>query len=148
MNRRPRRNHTPAFKAKVALAAVKGDRTVAQLAGALRHPNQITASKAQLEGGASEVFGSGSMARKVQLLSEVTRRFSEREGRDQLIEARSSKDADRSLSDALSRDRNFGSFRVVLREGDLCHGGCRRRTARSWLAYRILGLYTTVMGAL
>ena len=27
MNRRPRRNHTPAFKAKVALAAVKGDRT-------------------------------------------------------------------------------------------------------------------------
>jgi hypothetical protein len=32
MSRRPRRNHTPAFKAKVALAAVKGDRTVAQLA--------------------------------------------------------------------------------------------------------------------
>jgi hypothetical protein len=28
MNRRPRRNHTPAFKAKVALAAVKGDRTI------------------------------------------------------------------------------------------------------------------------
>ena len=32
MSRRPRRNHTPAFKAKVALAAVKGDRTIAQLA--------------------------------------------------------------------------------------------------------------------
>jgi len=32
MNRRPRRNHTLAFKAKVALAAVKGDRTIAQLA--------------------------------------------------------------------------------------------------------------------
>ena len=32
MTRRPRRNHTPAFKAKVALAAVKGDRTLAQLA--------------------------------------------------------------------------------------------------------------------
>ena len=32
MSRRPRRNHTPAFKAKVALAAVKGDRTLAQLA--------------------------------------------------------------------------------------------------------------------
>ena len=30
MNRRPRRNHTPAFKAKVALAAIKGDRTLAQ----------------------------------------------------------------------------------------------------------------------
>ena len=31
MQRRPRRNHTPAFKAKVALAAIKGDRTLAQL---------------------------------------------------------------------------------------------------------------------
>ncbi len=44
MNRRPRRNHTPAFKAKVALAAVKGDRTIAQLAEHFDvHPNQITA---------------------------------------------------------------------------------------------------------
>jgi transposase len=60
MSRRPRRNHTPAFKAKVALAAVKGDRTIAQLAEHFDvHPNQITAWKAQLEGGASEVFGSG-----------------------------------------------------------------------------------------
>jgi hypothetical protein len=32
MSRRARRNHTPAFKSKVALAAVKGDRTLAQLA--------------------------------------------------------------------------------------------------------------------
>ena len=63
MSRRPRRNHTPAFKAKVALAAVKGDRTVAQLAEHFDvHPNQIAAWKAQLEGGASEVFGSGSPA--------------------------------------------------------------------------------------
>ena len=52
MSRRPRRNHTPAFKAKVALAAVKGDRTIAQLAEHFDvHPNQITAWKAQLEGG-------------------------------------------------------------------------------------------------
>ena len=44
MNRRPRRNHNPAFKAKVALAAVKGDRTIAQLAEHFDvHPNQITA---------------------------------------------------------------------------------------------------------
>ena len=51
MNRRPRRNHTPAFKAKVALAAVKGDRTIAQLAEHFDvHPNQITAWKAQLGG--------------------------------------------------------------------------------------------------
>ena len=56
------RNHTPAFKAKVALAAVKGDRTIAQLAEHFDvHPNQITAWKAQLEGPASSgVFGPGS----------------------------------------------------------------------------------------
>jgi transposase len=63
MSKRPRRNHTPAFKAKVALAAVKGDGTIAQLAEHFDvHPNQITAWKAQLEGGASGVFGSGNMA--------------------------------------------------------------------------------------
>jgi transposase-like protein len=50
MSRRARRNHTPAFKAKVALAAVKGDRTLAQLAGQFDvHPNQITLWKTQLE---------------------------------------------------------------------------------------------------
>lgn len=60
MKRRPRRNHSPAFKAKVALAAIKGDRTIAQLAEHFDvHPNQITAWKSQLEGSASEVFGSG-----------------------------------------------------------------------------------------
>src|ERR1700692_1504706 len=60
MNRRPRRNHSPAFKAKVALAAIKGDRTIAQLAEHFDvHPNQITAWKSQLEGGASDIFGSG-----------------------------------------------------------------------------------------
>ena len=58
MSRRPRRNHTPAFKAKVALAAVKGDRTLTQLAEQFDvHPNQVAAWKAQLEGGASDVFG-------------------------------------------------------------------------------------------
>jgi transposase len=61
MQRRPRRNHTPAFKAKVALAAIKGDRTVAQLAEQFDvHPNQITSWKAHLEGGAADVFGPGS----------------------------------------------------------------------------------------
>ena len=49
MSRRARRNHTPAFKAKVALAAVKGDRTIAQLAEHFDvHPNQITAWRGQL----------------------------------------------------------------------------------------------------
>ena len=60
MSRRPRRNHTPGFKAKVALAAIKGDRTLAQLAEQFDvHPNQITSWKAQLEEGAADVFGSG-----------------------------------------------------------------------------------------
>jgi len=60
MSRRPRRNHTAAFKAKVALAAIKGDRTLAQLAKQFDvHANQIAAWKAQLEGGASDVFGAG-----------------------------------------------------------------------------------------
>ena len=61
MTRRPRRNHTPAFKAKVALAAIKGDRTIAQIAEQFDvHPNQVTSWKAQLEGGAADVFGPGS----------------------------------------------------------------------------------------
>ena len=60
MTRRPRRNHTPAFKAKVALAAIKGDRTLAQLAEQFDvHPNQITSWKGQLEEGATDVFGPG-----------------------------------------------------------------------------------------
>jgi transposase-like protein len=62
MKRRPRRNHTPAFKAKVAIAAIKGDRTLAQLAEQFDvHPNQITTWKAQLEGGAADVFGPGAV---------------------------------------------------------------------------------------
>ena len=61
MSRRPRRNPSPAFKAKVALAAIKGDRTLAELAEQFDvHPNQITSWKAQLEGGAADVFCPGS----------------------------------------------------------------------------------------
>ena|SRR5919106_5649589 len=60
MSRRARRNHTAAFKAKVALAAIRGDRTLAQLAEQFDvHPNQVTTWKAQLEGGAADVFGPG-----------------------------------------------------------------------------------------
>jgi transposase-like protein len=60
MRKRPRRNHTPAFKAKVALAAIRGEMTLAQLAEHFDvHPNQITTWKAQLQEGAADVFGSG-----------------------------------------------------------------------------------------
>ena len=58
MSKRPRRNHSPAFKAKVALAAVKGEKTLAELAQHFDvHPNQITTWKAQLLEGAAGVFG-------------------------------------------------------------------------------------------
>jgi transposase-like protein len=60
MTRRARRNHTPAFKAKVALAAIKGELTLAQLAEHFDvHPNQITAWKALLQEDAANVFGAG-----------------------------------------------------------------------------------------
>ena len=60
MTRRPRRNHSAAFKVKVAIAAIKGDRTIAQLAAHFDvHPNQITTWKSQLESGAADVFGAG-----------------------------------------------------------------------------------------
>ena len=60
MSRRLRRNHTPALKAKVALAAIKGELTISQLAEHFDvHPNQITTWKTQLLEGASDVFGAG-----------------------------------------------------------------------------------------
>ena len=64
MSRRPRRNHTSAFKAKVAIAAIKGDRTLVQLAEQFDiHPNQISSWKDQLLEGAAEVFAMSSSAR-------------------------------------------------------------------------------------
>jgi len=58
MARRQRRNHNSAFKAKAALAAVKGDKTIAELAEQFEvHPNQITDWKRQLQENASTVFG-------------------------------------------------------------------------------------------
>ena len=60
MTRRARRTHSPAFKAKVAVAAVKGERTLSELAKQFDvHPNQITAWKAQLIEGAAGLFGAG-----------------------------------------------------------------------------------------
>ncbi len=55
MSRRPRRNHSAAFKVKVALAAIKGEKTLAEQFDV--HANQITQWKSQLLEGAAGVFG-------------------------------------------------------------------------------------------
>ena len=58
MSKRPRRNHSPAFKAKVALDAIRGDKTLAELAKLHDvHPNQITDWKNQMIERAASVFG-------------------------------------------------------------------------------------------
>ena len=60
MSRRPRRNHSAEFKAKVALATVRGDRTLSELASQFDvHPNQITQWKTQLLDRAAQLFGAG-----------------------------------------------------------------------------------------
>ena len=58
--RRPRRNHSPEFKAKVALAALKGEKTLAELSEQFDvHPNQITTWKGELLEKAAQVFNGG-----------------------------------------------------------------------------------------
>ena len=86
-----RRKHSPAFKAKVALEAVKGEETVAQLAARYQvHPSQIQAWKKALTAGAAGVFSNGQerpvtrrlIARLYQEIGQlkVERDFSERSG--------------------------------------------------------------------
>ena len=63
MSKRPRRNHSPAFKAKVALAAVGGEQTLAELAQRFDvHPNLITQWRAKLMESAADVFGAEASA--------------------------------------------------------------------------------------
>ncbi len=60
MTRRKRRNHSPGFKAKVAMAALRGDKTLAELAQHYDvHPNQIQDWKKRLRAGAEQLFDQG-----------------------------------------------------------------------------------------
>ncbi|CDH45948.1 transposase [Candidatus Contendobacter odensis Run_B_J11] len=60
MARRKRRNHSPTFKAQVAVVALKGDKTLAELAQQFEvHPNPVTDWKSQLIERAAQVFGEG-----------------------------------------------------------------------------------------
>jgi len=66
MSRRPRRNHSAAFKAKVALAAIRGEQTLSELAQHYDvHPNQITDWRKHLLEGAAAVFGASEASEPV-----------------------------------------------------------------------------------
>jgi len=63
--RRKRRNHAPAFKAKVALAALREEGTLAELAERFDvHANQVKQWKEQLVAQSAEVFGASAETRK------------------------------------------------------------------------------------
>lgn len=63
---RKRRNYSPEFKAKVALAAIKNEATLAELAARFEvHPNLITRWKRSLLEGAADIFGKDQKSRKI-----------------------------------------------------------------------------------
>lgn len=80
MNKRgKRRIHSAEFKARVALEAIKGAKTVSQIAAENHlHPVQVTQWKAQMQAAAPEVFGSGAGQARGQAAQQAERERLER----------------------------------------------------------------------
>jgi len=65
-----RRKHDPAFKARVGLAAIRGDETIAQTAARFQvHPGQVRKWKKQVEEGAAAIFGQGQASKNAEALT-------------------------------------------------------------------------------
>ena len=61
--KKPRRNHSPAFKARIALEALRGEKTVAEISAQHQvHPTQVTSWKTQLLENAAAIFGGEALA--------------------------------------------------------------------------------------
>jgi transposase len=61
--KKPRRNHSPAFKARVALEAIRGEKTIAEIAAHPEvHATQVTAWKTELLENAAAIFGGDVLA--------------------------------------------------------------------------------------
>jgi len=70
--RRPRRNHTADFKAKVVLAALRGDKTLAELAEQFEvHANQISQCRQQEIDNMAASFGKNLLTRYLRMRSKI-----------------------------------------------------------------------------
>ena len=132
MTKRKRRNHSPVFKAKVALAAVRGERTLADLAEQFEvHPNQIQDWKKKLVAEAEHVFGAGAIeaAHSERETQQLHAKIGQLTMEKDFCPKRSVETGERPPSDDSSRP-------PVGRHPTLCAARC----ARSTVYYRPTGI--------